>query len=129
MLPGDCNASSRARRQLLTDARLTVERSPLPLQSRSGLNPIRFQGALTRTLAAEASFISKRGRYWQFFVTDKLRRFDRVICRSRSAMKPMDRCFRVIWAFPLPITLRGKFKITGFHWMSGMAAELVWELR
>lgn len=67
ILAGDFNASSPARRQLLTDARLAVEASPSPLQSRSGLDAIRFQGAVAGTLAAEASFISKRGRDWQFF--------------------------------------------------------------
>lgn len=67
ILAGDLNASSPARRQVLTDARLAAEASPGPLQSRSGLDAIQFQGKLANQLAAEANYISKRGRDWQFF--------------------------------------------------------------
>lgn len=67
ILAGDLNASSPARRQVLTDARLAAEASSRPLQSRSGLDAILFEGAFASQLAPEANYISKRGRDWQFF--------------------------------------------------------------
>lgn len=64
---GDFNASSPARRAVLSQANMVLAADGTAQPSSSGLDAIRASSTLRGNLAIDAAYIARRGRDWQFF--------------------------------------------------------------